>query len=105
MAKRVVQLIFGLQHCTLNLGFQGGADTLEHQVEGGKLSNVVIRDLHGDLLKNTQHGAFPNGTGLTLEGIMCGEVLDSRLKQRELIGDKGITVDEMISILEIPVAW
>jgi hypothetical protein len=38
-----------------------------------------------------------------LKGVVDGQVLDSGLKQGELIGDKRVRVDEMITILKVPV--
>ena len=53
-----VQMVFRLNDGSLDVGFQGSPNALEHQIEGRQLSDLMIPDLDGHLLENTQHGAF-----------------------------------------------
>ena len=63
----------------------------------------MVADVDGHLLENPQHGAFTDGTVFTLEGVVLRQILDRRLKQRELVGDEGVAVDEVVPVPEVPV--
>ena len=49
------QMFLGLQNGSLNIGFQGRANPLEHKVKGGKLSDLVGANMNGHLLKYAEH--------------------------------------------------
>jgi len=83
------------------MGLERRADAFEHQVESRQLAHFMVADVNGDLLENTEHGALADGAVLALEGVMGGQVLDGRLKQRKLVGDEGIAVNEVVAVLKI----
>ena len=88
---------------SLDLGFQCTSDPFKHEIESGKLSYIMIRNLNRYLLEHPKHGSFSNRPVFSFKGIVHGQVLDGGLKQDELIGDKRIGMDEVVLILEIPV--
>ena len=57
----------------------------------------------GDLLEDAQHGALAHRAVLALKGVVLREVLDGGLEERELVGDEGIAVDEMVAVAEVAV--
>ena len=97
-------MLLGLDDGALNLRLERGADTLEHPIEGRELANRPLGNLDRDLLEDAEHGALADRAVLALEGVVLREVLDGGLEQRELVGDKGVAVDEVVAVLEVAVA-
>ena len=64
----VAELLGRTGNGALNLGLEGGVNAVEHEVEGGKLADLVLGDGDGDLLKDAKHGALADGAVLALEG-------------------------------------
>ena len=87
----------------LDIGFQRGANTFEHQVKRRQLTDFMIPELDRHLLEHTQHGAFTHRAVLALEGVVQRQILNGRLEQRELVRNKRIAVNEVILILIVPV--
>ena len=83
--------------------FRADADALEHQIKGGQFAEFCWRDGHGDLLEHAQHRAFAHRTVPALESIVLGQVLDGGLKQRELVRDERVAVDEVLPVAEVAV--
>ena len=96
-------MFLGLQNGPLNVGFQGRANPLEHQVKGGKLPDLVVTDLNGHLLEYAEHGALADRAVFSLKCVMLRQVLNRGLKHRKLVRDKRITVDEVVPVQKVAV--
>ena len=83
------------------MGFECCAYSLEHQIEGGKLSHLMLSDLNRDLLEDSKHGALTDGAVLSLKAVVHRQALDGRLKQGKLVRNKRIAMNEVVTILKV----
>ena len=89
----------------MRCGLQRGADTCEHGVKSGQRADRDITDVLGNLLDDTEHGTFTDGTVAALENVVVGDSLDRGLKQRELVAHERVGSHEMGLVGEIPIGF
>ena len=89
----------------MRCGLQRGADTCEHGVKSGQRTDLDITDVLGNLLDDTEHGAFTDGTVAALENVVVGDSLDRGLKQRELVAHERVRSHEMGLVSEVPIGF
>ena len=97
----VVEIVLSGQDRLLNVGFQSGADALEHLVESGEPADRQLRQCLGHVLKHPEHRAFADRAVLALKGVVFAQTLDRQLKQRILVGNEGIAIDEVIPVAKV----
>src|SRR5205823_6254912 len=88
----------------LQVGAQGVADSLEHAVECGQLTNRLMRNGLHDILENPQHGTFANGTLTAGKEIVLRKRDERGLQKLELIGMERIERAKIFLILEAAVS-